>query len=171
MTASMAWSLRPFLGVLTLGVLLVAGVPAHAADAAYHFLKEIPIGGEGGWDYLSVDAGARRLYVTHSSKVVVIDLDVVRAVGKAAERKRGVDGRFGAPCTRIQPPFVLPAPQPAANICSEKPYLDATKPLSKHCKRTDDLCSIRRYSNGHGHYFTTAAPPSNLMRMYVKRST
>ena len=96
MTASMAWSLRPFLGVLTLGVLLVAGVPAHAADAAYHFLKEIPIGGEGGWDYLSVDAAARRLYVTHSSKVVVVDLDKEEVVGEITDTP-GVHGFAIAP--------------------------------------------------------------------------
>ena len=51
---------------------------AHAAEP-YHLLKEIPVGGDGGWDYASVDSAAQRLYVSHASKVVVIDLakDVV----------------------------------------------------------------------------------------------
>jgi len=92
----MTQSLRPFLGVLTLGVLLVAGASARAADAAYHFLKDIPVGGEGGWDYLSVDAGARRLYVTHSSKVVVIDLDKEEVVGEITDTP-GVHGFALAP--------------------------------------------------------------------------
>ena len=49
---------------------------ASAASAAepYHFLKEIPVGGDGGWDYLSVDSAAQRLYVSHGTKVVVIDI-------------------------------------------------------------------------------------------------
>jgi YVTN family beta-propeller protein len=49
------------------------------ADGPYHFLKEIPVGGDTGWDYLSVDSRAQRLYVSHGTKVVVIDLahDVV----------------------------------------------------------------------------------------------
>ena len=51
---------------------------AHAAEP-YHLLKEIPVGGDGGWDYASVDSAAQRLYVSHASKVIVIDLakDVV----------------------------------------------------------------------------------------------
>jgi YVTN family beta-propeller protein len=44
------------------------------ADGPYHFIKEIPVGGDGGWDYLSVDSAAQRLYVSHATKVVVIDL-------------------------------------------------------------------------------------------------
>jgi len=44
------------------------------ADGIYHLLKEIPVGGDGGWDYLSVDSAAQRLYVSHATKVVVIDL-------------------------------------------------------------------------------------------------
>jgi DNA-binding beta-propeller fold protein YncE len=44
------------------------------ADGPYHFIREIPIGGNGGWDYLSVDPAAQRLYVSHGTEVVVIDL-------------------------------------------------------------------------------------------------
>ena len=57
---------------------LAATTVAHAAEP-YHLLKEIPAGGDGGWDYLSVDSAAQRLYVSHGTKVVVIDLakDVV----------------------------------------------------------------------------------------------
>ncbi len=57
---------------------LVIATAASAADT-YHLLKEIPVGGDGGWDYLTVDSAAQRLYVSHGTKVVVIDLakDVV----------------------------------------------------------------------------------------------
>jgi DNA-binding beta-propeller fold protein YncE len=70
--------------------LAVAG-PARAADGPYVFKKDIAIGGEGGWDYLSVDAAARRLYVTHASKVAVIDLDTETVVGEMADTP-GVHG-------------------------------------------------------------------------------
>ena len=64
-------------------VLLLALVPAgQAAEKLYHLLKEIPVGGEGGWDYLSVDSPARRLYVAHATKVVVLDLDKEVVVGE-----------------------------------------------------------------------------------------
>jgi DNA-binding beta-propeller fold protein YncE len=38
-------------------------------------LKTIPLGGEGKWDYLCVDAEARRLYVPRVNTVQVVDLD------------------------------------------------------------------------------------------------
>jgi DNA-binding beta-propeller fold protein YncE len=55
---------------------------ASPAQSQYHFLKEIPIGGEGGWDYLSVDSDAQRLYVSHATKVVVIDLSSDKVIGE-----------------------------------------------------------------------------------------
>jgi YVTN family beta-propeller protein len=52
-----------------------------AAGTGYHILGEIPIGGDGGWDYLSADSAARRLYVSHATHVVVVDLDSNKVVG------------------------------------------------------------------------------------------
>ncbi len=87
---------RRFFGILTLSVLGVASVPAPGADGPYHFLKEIPVGGEGGWDYLSVDESGRRLYVSHGTKVVVIDLDKEVVAGEIADTP-GVHGLAPAP--------------------------------------------------------------------------
>jgi DNA-binding beta-propeller fold protein YncE len=56
---------------LTIGVM--AG-QATAADGPYKLIKDVEIGGEGGWDYLTVDAAARRLYISHGTKVVVFDM-------------------------------------------------------------------------------------------------
>jgi hypothetical protein len=71
-----------------------AAVPA--AEGPYRQLKEIPIGGDGGWDYLSVDAAARRLYVSHATKVVVVDIDKDVVVGEIAPAP-GVHGIAIAP--------------------------------------------------------------------------
>ncbi|MFZ1981650.1 MAG: hypothetical protein WAU61_10120, partial [Smithella sp.] len=54
---------------------------AYAAAPGYHIIKKIQIGGEGGWDYLSVDSEARRLYVSRSTHVIVIDIDKDKIVG------------------------------------------------------------------------------------------
>lgn len=62
-----------------------------AAEGPYHFIAKIDIGGEGGWDYASVDPVARRLYVTHATKVVVIDLDTNTVVGEVTDTP-GVHG-------------------------------------------------------------------------------
>ena len=52
-----------------------------AQDGSYRAGKDIPIGGEGGWDYLTVDSAAHRLYVSHATHVVVIDTQTAKIVG------------------------------------------------------------------------------------------
>lgn len=66
--------------VVALGMALA--VVASRADEPYHFIKEIPITGVGGWDYLTVDASAQRLYVSHGTEVVVIDVSNDLVVGE-----------------------------------------------------------------------------------------
>ncbi len=78
------------------GILGLFVMTAPAAVEPYRFIKEIPVGGEGGWDYLSVDAAARRLYVSHGTKVVVIDTDSDTVVGEIADTP-GVHGFAIAP--------------------------------------------------------------------------
>jgi len=56
--------------------------PLGAAEGPYKLLSEIKVGSDGGWDYLSVDSAARRLYVSHATKAVVIDLDKNVVVGE-----------------------------------------------------------------------------------------
>jgi YVTN family beta-propeller protein len=65
-------------------------------EGEYKFIKEIPIGGEGGWDILTVDSGARRLYLSHASKVVVVDLEKNSVAGEIADTP-GVHGFVVAP--------------------------------------------------------------------------
>ena len=64
--------------------------PVFAADN-YQITKKIPLSGQGGWDYLTVDEGARRLYVSHGTQVEVIDVDSGAVVGKV-ENTPGVHG-------------------------------------------------------------------------------
>jgi len=54
---------------------------AQKAAPGYRVLAEYPIGGEGGWDYLVVDAATRRLYVSHESHVVVLNADTGERIG------------------------------------------------------------------------------------------
>jgi len=87
---------RRFFTVVVLGILSFTRVSTHGADGPYHFLKEIPVGGEGGWDYSSVDEAGRRLYVSHGTRIVVIDLDKEAVVGEIADTQ-GVHGLAPAP--------------------------------------------------------------------------
>src|SRR5215467_8698827 len=57
----------------------------------YHLLMRIPIPGDGGFDYLTVDQANRRLYVSHGTQVDVLDADNGTIVGKIPDT-RGVHG-------------------------------------------------------------------------------
>src|ERR1700735_2317263 len=57
---------------------------AIAGDSGYRPALTVPLPGDGGWDYLFADSGARRLYVTHGKQVQVLDLDTQQIVGSIA---------------------------------------------------------------------------------------
>jgi DNA-binding beta-propeller fold protein YncE len=84
--------------LLVLGsVFVLASMPLmKAAATGYHILNEIKIGGEGGWDYLTVDSAARRLYVSHATHVIVVDIDKNAVVGDIPDTP-GVHGIALAP--------------------------------------------------------------------------
>src|SRR5580698_7041257 len=76
--------------------------PATAfAQKPYSVLTQWKIGGEGGWDYLTSDPKAHRLYVTHGPRVEVLDSDSGKVVGSITGLKgtHGValddSGKFG----------------------------------------------------------------------------
>jgi YVTN family beta-propeller protein len=54
-------------------------------DEVYHSVREIPIGGEGGWDILTIDSTANRLYLSHATKVVVVDLAKNSVIGEITD--------------------------------------------------------------------------------------
>ena len=78
-------------------IFFITCASAFAADeGAYKFLREIPIGGEGGWDILTVDSASHRLYLSHSTKVVVVDLEQNAVIGEIADTP-GVHGFVAVP--------------------------------------------------------------------------
>jgi DNA-binding beta-propeller fold protein YncE len=83
--------------VLTLTVSAISiGSAASPSASGYHLLKTVPIPGDGGWDYVTVDSQARRVYVSHSTRVVVMDADSFEVVGEIAGTQ-GVHGIALAP--------------------------------------------------------------------------
>jgi len=67
------------------------GPSAEEPKPGYRVLKKIPVGGEGGWDYLTMDAAARRLYISRSNRVMVVDVDKGKVVGEVA-KTTGIHG-------------------------------------------------------------------------------
>jgi DNA-binding beta-propeller fold protein YncE len=81
---------------LTVLVILLGASVLHAADSTYRIIKDIPIGGEGGWDYVIADPDAHRVYVSHATKIVVADTETGQVVGEIADTP-GVHGIALAP--------------------------------------------------------------------------
>jgi len=70
---------------------LFGGSAIAEAAGPYHVTSSITIPGSGGWDYITADSENRRLYVSHTSVVDVVDLDSEKIVGKISNTN-GVHG-------------------------------------------------------------------------------
>jgi DNA-binding beta-propeller fold protein YncE len=69
-----------------------AGMSQSAAGkSGYHLIKKVKLGGEGGWDYLTVDPASRRLFISRGTHVMVVDADGGKVVGDIPDTS-GVHG-------------------------------------------------------------------------------
>src|SRR5438309_545126 len=74
-----------------LPLVIAADIGAQAPSAPPMKVHKIAIGGEGGWDYLTADAAAQRLYVSRGNRIVVVDTDAEKAIGEVTDTP-GVHG-------------------------------------------------------------------------------
>lgn len=79
------------LSIFLLFACLHSGLTKAAGSGGYRVTGNIPVAGEGGWDYLVVDEAARRLYLSHATHVVVFDVDSHAVVGDIPDTQ-GVHG-------------------------------------------------------------------------------
>ena len=64
-------------------MMTLAGTLAQAQKpSGYKVSRRITLGGEGGWDYLTFDGEAHRLYITRATRVMVVDVDGGKLVGE-----------------------------------------------------------------------------------------
>ena len=89
---------RPLLGSLALLTAVMGGAsavtaqaPSAAPGSGYHLEATWKPGGEGGWDYATVDSSTHRLYVTRTDRVQVIDTENGQTVGEVP----GLEGGHG----------------------------------------------------------------------------
>jgi DNA-binding beta-propeller fold protein YncE len=75
---------------------LLATVSVAASGPGYKVVNTYKVGGDGGWDYLTADASARRLYISRATHVIVLDLDSGKTVGDIPDTP-GVHGIALAP--------------------------------------------------------------------------
>ena len=67
-----------------------------AQAATYQIQARYPLPGTGGWDYVTIDSSARRIYISHATQVEVVDADSGKMVGTIPDTP-GVHGVALAP--------------------------------------------------------------------------
>jgi DNA-binding beta-propeller fold protein YncE len=66
---------------IVLLVISVFGLQLLAAGQDLRVIKSYKLGGDGGWDYLTVDPGSHHLFISRSTHVMVIDADSGKPIG------------------------------------------------------------------------------------------
>lgn len=75
---------------------LAAGVGMTSGASGYRLIKTVAVAGDGFWDYVAVDSVARRIYISHATKVIVLDADSFAVAGEIPDTE-GVHGIAIAP--------------------------------------------------------------------------
>jgi YVTN family beta-propeller protein len=73
--------MRRNFALLTAVLGLVAAAALAVPQSGYHVIKKVSVPGAGGWDYVTVDESARRVYVAHTTQVEVLNADTFELVG------------------------------------------------------------------------------------------
>lgn len=68
-------------GVIAVAMLILTGNITARAEGPYGVQNTWHVGGDGGWDYLTVDAAMHRLFVPRSTHTIVVDADSGKMLG------------------------------------------------------------------------------------------
>ncbi|MGI9090928.1 MAG: YncE family protein, partial [Gemmatimonadaceae bacterium] len=68
-----------------------APLAAQTPSSGYHVIRHIPITGDGGWDYITIDTASNRLFIARGTRVQVVDLKTSALVGEV----KGTSGVHG----------------------------------------------------------------------------
>jgi DNA-binding beta-propeller fold protein YncE len=73
--------------MFALTILLFTRLPQALAETGWEVEKTFQIGGEGGWDYLTVDPQTHRLYVPRTTHTMVIDTETGKTIADILGQK------------------------------------------------------------------------------------
>jgi DNA-binding beta-propeller fold protein YncE len=84
--------IRSFLPAMLLSLSMAASVVGQSANTpGYHVVRRIPLGGDGRWDYITVDTVGNRLFIARQTRIMVVD----PVSGKLLGEIPGLDGAHG----------------------------------------------------------------------------
>jgi DNA-binding beta-propeller fold protein YncE len=82
--------------VVTAASIEFAAAAPSPQSSGYHVTKKVPLGGEGGWDYLLADSANHRLFISRGTHVIVVDMESGKVTGDIPDTQ-GVHGIALAP--------------------------------------------------------------------------
>jgi YVTN family beta-propeller protein len=85
------WSVMPRILAFTALLLSPSVFRGAAQDSGYRVLRTIHLGGDGGWDYVTVDSDAKRVYIPRGTHVMVVDEQTGKLIGDIPDLK-GIHG-------------------------------------------------------------------------------
>src|SRR5579863_2256915 len=83
--------MRTVIPMFSCAPVLLSAVGHAEPGTRYHLAQEVAIPGDEGWDYLTYDSAAARLFITHGTRVQVLDGSQLRLTGEIDETP-GVHG-------------------------------------------------------------------------------
>src|SRR5436190_6247733 len=72
-------------------IVIFVAIAGMQSGTGYKVETKYPVPGNGGWDYVTIDSSARRLYLSHGTEVNVVDADNGKLIGTIADTP-GVHG-------------------------------------------------------------------------------
>jgi YVTN family beta-propeller protein len=66
--------------LLMISAFAFAAMSVSYSARGYHLIEKIDVGGQGSWDYLTVDDAGRRVFISHETQVEVVDLQSKKAI-------------------------------------------------------------------------------------------
>ncbi len=152
-------TIAPVLAALLLA--LPAAGRAQTSGPVPATIKKITIGGDGGWDYLTVDPASSRLYVSRSNRIIVVDTEAEKVVGEVTGTP-GVHGVAIAP--ELNRGFTSNGGDDTVTVFDLKTLKETGR--VKVGGRPDaimfDPASNRIFTYNHGSKDATAVDPVNL---------
>src|SRR5215470_15265100 len=82
--------------IKTILIVLYFAIFSLQNTTSYKVETRYPVPGDGGFDYLTIDSSARRLYLSHGTQVDVVDADSGKLIGTIPDTP-GVHGIAIAP--------------------------------------------------------------------------
>lgn len=77
--------MKQWMWVAMVGLVLGLSGAVLAQEVKLQAIGALPLGGDGGWDYLNVDEQAHRLYIARGTRYMVVDLDQSKLAGEVTD--------------------------------------------------------------------------------------